>query len=264
MEANFLLKRELVKELAYGRDGFPNFPVHFHSHIEIYLIRSGAVEVLINDQRKVLRGGEISVALSYDAHGYRTVEQGEALYLIIPTTYCSELLPFLTNTRTHMPFIDDPATYQTVLDAMEKICDGTDEISRRGYVYIVLGAILNQLPIDEQQNAPTHGFSSEILIYISQHFREELTLAMVARVFGYHPSYLSRIFRQKFGISFGKYLTMLRLREAVLLLRTEKMNVTECAMESGFGSMRNFYRAFREEFGCTPKEYFDTERKKQH
>ena len=49
---------------------------------------------------------------------------------------------------------------------------------------------------------------------------------------------------------------MLRLRETVLLMRAGKMSITACALESGFGSMRSFYRAFREEFGCTPKEYF--------
>jgi AraC-like DNA-binding protein len=63
------------------------------------------------------------------------------------------------------------------------------------------------------------------------------------------------MFRSAFGISFVEYLTMLRLREAILLLRSGKKSVTECAMESGFGSMRSFYRAFSEEFGVTPKEY---------
>ena len=83
-----------------------------------------------------------------------------------------------------------------------------------------------------------------------------------AAKFGYNSSYLSRSFSKTFGISFNKYLTMLRLREAILLMRSGEMNVTECALESGFGSMRSFYRAFREEFGCTPKEYFDKEQNK--
>jgi AraC-like DNA-binding protein len=52
---------------------------------------------------------------------------------------------------------------------------------------------------------------------------------------------------------------MLRLREAVLLLKKGEYGVTKCALESGFGSTRSFYRAFHEEFGVTPKEYHTIE-----
>ena len=261
MQANFLLERELVKELEYGKDPSPNFMVHFHSHIEIYLIHSGEVEVLINGQRKKLHAGEISVAFSYDAHGYRTVGDADTEYLIIPTSYCAEIQPFLSGKRMNSPFISDPKTYEIVSECMAKLRSGLHEISKRGYVYEILGAILDHALQDSESGGPSPGFSAEVLIYISEHFREEITLSEVAKTFGYHPSYLSRIFRQTFGISFGGYLTMLRLRETVLLLRKGNKNITTCALESGFGSMRSFYRAFHDEFGCTPKEYFDLDHK---
>ena len=81
----------------------------------------------------------------------------------------------------------------------------------------------------------------------------------LSTAFGYNSAYLSRTFQKTFGISFGRYLSMIRLREAILLLRDRKKNVTECALESGFGSVRSFYRAFYEEFKCTPKEYLQGE-----
>ena len=129
---------------------------------------------------------------------------------------------------------------------------------------MILGTILERLSPSEEKARPTAstGFSAEILIYISNHFQEKLTLTDVAREFGYHPAYLSRSFRETFGISFVQYLTMLRLREAVLLLRDRSKSVTECVFESGFGSMRIFYSAFGGEFGCTPKEYLAAEEKK--
>ena len=261
MQANFLLKRELVKDLDYGHDPSPNFIVHFHSHIEIYLIRSGEVEVLINDQRRILRAGEMSVAFSYDAHGYRTVGKADADFLIIPTSYCAEILPILAGKHMNSPFISDPKTCAIVSECLKKLEAEPNEISKRGYVYEILGAVVDLLSQDSPEETQSPRFSAEILIYISEHFREELTLTTVAKAFGYHPSYLSRIFRQTFGISFGGYLSMLRLRETVLLLRKGNKNITACALESGFGSMRSFYRSFRDEFGCTPKEYFEAERK---
>lgn len=256
MQAKFLLTREMKDWLDYGRVHNPYFEPHFHSHLELYIIQSGAVEVLINNKKKILRGGELAVALSYDAHGYRTVEEANAEYLIIPRSYCGDFLRVIGNKHAASPFIDDPQIYSTVFDAMEHLLSRPNELSRRGYIYIILGAILEKIVSEESDETHDGQFSAEMLIYISNHFKEEISLSSVATAFGYNPSYLSRSFRQTFGMPFGKYLNMLRLREFLLLYREGDTSVTQCALESGFGSMRSFYRAFKEEFECTPKEYF--------
>ena len=137
---------------------------------------------------------------------------------------------------------------------------GAGELSTRGYVYVILGTLLEHLPASTPREVQNSHVSAEILIYVSEHLREDLTLTALSSAFGYHPSYLSRSFRETFGISFVRYLSMMRLREAILLLRAGGKSVTECAMESGFGSLRSFYRAFYEEFGCTPREYVAAER----
>lgn len=261
MQGKFNLKREMIDKIEFNRIRDPYFEFHFHSHIELYIIKSGAVEVIVNDKKKVLRSGEISVALSYDSHGYRTVEPASAEYLIIPRSFCSDFLLFLGNKHAIYPFIDDEETFNTVLDAMDKLFRETNELKRRGYIYIILGAILDKLAVEVDDGAHDTQFSADMLIYISKHFREELTLGALAAALGYNPSYLSRSFHQTFGISYGRYLNILRLREAVLLLSKGNMNITQCALESGFGSVRSFYRSFKEEFGCTPKEYFEAERK---
>ena len=73
MQAEFHLRREQQNKLEYGQSTHVNRSVHFHSQIEIYLVIEGEIEVWINDKHRILRAGEIAVALSYDTHGYRTV-----------------------------------------------------------------------------------------------------------------------------------------------------------------------------------------------
>lgn len=257
MKTNFLLKRELKNKIEHGRSSYSATPVHFHSHIELYVVHEGESEVLINDRRKILKSGEMTVSFSYDSHGYRSLAPDTTTeYLIIPRDYCKEILPLLDRREPKSPFIHDQKTYELVSDAMQKLFENPSELSRRALIYLILGAILDYQESAPAEDEPIPHFAPEILIYISEHFREELTLPVLARHFGYHPSYLSRSFKENFGISFCKYLTMLRLREAVLLLRDGESSVTKCALESGFGSMRSFYRAFGEEFGVSPKEYF--------
>ncbi len=257
MQAPLHLRREEQNELSYGQvhNKVIDVSVHFHSQIEIYLVRSGQIEVFVNDQRNVLHEGEFAVSFSYDAHGYRSLGNATTEFLIIPTDLCGEFLQLLSDKHTASPFINDRKTYETVHNAMEQIFAGANSLSQCGYIYVILGAILDQMPLSTQKEPQSTHFSAKLLIYISKHFREELTLTRLATAFGYNPSYLSRNFRKTFGVSFGKYLSMVRLREALLLLRKGNMSVTECALESGFGSIRSFYRAFYEEFKCTPREY---------
>ncbi len=262
MQPFFHLSREQKNQLTHGRVRSQiDIGAHFHSQIEIYLVRKGELSVFANGSWRILHPGELAVFFSYDLHGYRTKEEVEVEYIILPTHLCGEFLPFLTNRHAFSNFISDPDVYDTILHAMEQLKDGMSELLERGYIYVILGTVLDCLPTTQKRDAQDPHFFAEVLIYIEQHFREELTLTMLASAFGYHPSYLSRTFRESIGISFVKYLSMLRLREAILLLRKGELSVTACALESGFGSVRSFYRAFYEEFKCTPREYLSAERK---
>jgi AraC-like DNA-binding protein len=46
----------------------------------------------------------------------------------------------------------------------------------------------------------------------------------------------------------------MRLRNAIMLMN-EGESITYCILESGFSSANTFYRTFKSEFGCSPKEY---------
>ena len=256
MQAKFILPRERSNSVICSRVSSPTFYPHFPSYIEVYLFLSGEVEVLVNDQKKLLGAGDLAVILSYDTHSYRTPKAAEAICLFIPTDYCGNFLSMLSGHCLTSPYMNDPDIYRTVLRAMQGLLEGGNELSRQGLVLEILGAIYEQtVPQSEENVLTAYDSSADFLIYIGEHFRENLPISRVARTFGYNESYFSRYFRKTFGVSFVRYLTMVRLREAVLLMQSEKHTITEAAIESGFGSTRSFYRAFYEEFGCSPKEY---------
>ena len=261
MQSEFNLKRESIKYVSRGKmHGSTVFP-HFHSHIEIYLILSGELDVCINNVRKKLKEGELSIAFSYDVHSYTAPEDSEVYYLVIPTSYCGDFLPLLSSKYFNSSFISDRNVYETVKTAIEHLIEQNpmpNKISRQGYIYLILGAIIDSLEKREESEEYVAPFSPELLIYISNHFKEDISVSTLATKFGYSKNYLSKTFQTTFGISFVKYLTMLRVKEAVSLLKKGEQSITACALESGFGSVRSFYRAFNEEYGCSPKEYLDT------
>lgn len=255
MQAEFHLLREQANHLEYNCRQDPDVPMHFHSQIEIYLILTGEVEVWINDRHTVLKPGDMSVAFSYDAHSYRTVQPAECMYLIVPTDLCGEFRHLFAGKPTGDPFIRDPAAFETVRHAIETLLGGANDLITRGCIYLTLGTLYDRLSFETAAEKQDPHASAQLLIYINDRFKGEITLSSLAAAFGYNPSYLSRYFKETFGVGFNRYVTMLRLRESVLLLREGNKSVTACALESGFRSLRSFYRAFCDEFDCTPREY---------
>lgn len=67
---------------------------------------------------------------------------------------------------------------------------------------------------------------------------------------------LARLFRQQTGLTFRLWRQRLRLFHALPLLE-QKDSVTEVALACGYESVSAFISAFRQQFGCTPGEFFD-------
>ncbi len=82
---------------------------------------------------------------------------------------------------------------------------------------------------------------------------EALALDEVARVAGLSPFHLLRVFRQAIGVTPHQYLMRMRLMHALRLLRDTTLAVTDIAYESGWADLSNFNKAFRREFGCSPR-----------
>ena len=108
---------------------------------------------------------------------------------------------------------------------------------------------------ENTETASDMELSSRILSYVNQQFKDDITLESLAHEFGYNKSYLSRYFKSSFNVGFNQYISTVRLKNALILMNEKKHSLTHCALESGFNSMRTFYRVFENEFNCSPKEY---------
>lgn len=97
----------------------------------------------------------------------------------------------------------------------------------------------------------------DIVMYIKNNYRLEISLDMVAEHVMLNPSYLSTLFKQEMNISFSKYLIKIRLEEAKKLLKCSNLKVYEICNLVGYSNYRYFSRLFKKNEGCTPVEYRD-------
>lgn len=89
---------------------------------------------------------------------------------------------------------------------------------------------------------------------IRTHWREPLSLSVLASGLFVSESYLSRVFRKHLGMTFTEYLVSVRLESAVQELRAGH-SVTEAAYRSGFPSSNAFITYFKRAYGITPGRY---------
>ena len=88
------------------------------------------------------------------------------------------------------------------------------------------------------------------------HRREGLTLAGLAKSLDLGEAALRQLINQELGYrNFNDFLHHYRLREAAERLIREDLPILTIALESGYGSIGPFNRAFRQRFGMTPTEY---------
>jgi AraC family transcriptional regulator len=84
---------------------------------------------------------------------------------------------------------------------------------------------------------------------------DRLTLSGLAAEAGSSPYHFLRTFERLTGLTPHQYVRRSRLREAAMRLTLEPTKVIDIAFETGFGDVSNFNRAFRAEFGASPREY---------
>lgn len=91
--------------------------------------------------------------------------------------------------------------------------------------------------------------------FVEHHFREPLTLAMVAAQAHLSPNYFSERFRQATGTPFQVFLQHRRLAFSRSLLASTSLAVTEVCQAAGFNSLSHFGRAYRNRYGESPTAF---------
>lgn len=99
--------------------------------------------------------------------------------------------------------------------------------------------------------------------YIEEHYRENLSLEVLAGIVHRNPYYFSSFFKKNAGENFKDYVNKVRISHGVSLLMSTDLKTYEIAMETGFRDARAFTEAFSRVYGETPNSYKKRVRKKK-
>lgn len=98
--------------------------------------------------------------------------------------------------------------------------------------------------------------------YVAQHLEDlNLNASRVASAIGVSPGHLNRLFKAT-STSLMRYVRSCRLDRAADLLRSRgesNVSIGQIAYSCGFASHAHFSRAFKEQFGFSPRDYVSRE-----
>lgn len=138
-------------------------------------------------------------------------------------------------------------------DKKYNLIEGTDKLVEsfrniREELFCLRNLVIESMEIGRFQNKNQTFY--RIIRYINSNYQnEELSLQTVACEFTINSNYVSQLFRRETGMTFTEYLTKLRLKNAICLLKGTKMPVCTIAEKSGFTDYFYFARVFKKYTG---------------
>ncbi len=157
---------------------------------------------------------------------------------------------------------EDPESVRKLLDLMIVEYANQREDTQEVLQPLTL-ALLMQVARDYKKTTTQEekqSLAEQVVTYIGENY-DHVTLQGLAKHFNYHPNYLSSLLSKELGKTFSELLLEQRMERAVSLLKGTNLPITEIAAMLGYSNHSNFYKAFREYYHMTPREYIESLKK---
>lgn len=254
-----------------------NVEPHTHDYYEFYFYMEGNVKFEINEELKTISQGDFIIVPPGLKHRAVVMDQStpyRRFVFWISARYAMELARRFPDFKYLLDYIEQPDArhifHNDVIafnSIMSKNVQLLEEIqgsrfARTAMVEVMVEELLLLLNrIVHDQVAPRAGVQEEdqklyirVMEYVDQNLEEDLTLDRLSDLFFVSKYHIAHTFKEKLGISVHQYVIKKRLqacRDAILT--NEK--ISEVYLAYGFKDYPSFFRAFRKEYGVTPKEF---------
>lgn len=246
--------------------------LHSHTYLEILYCHTGAnVEYLVGSDRYKLQKGDIILLAPGVSHRPIMPEVMTEPYIrdvlwVNPDFLSSleQIFPRSSASGQHRStLIRTAGTGWEFLKDLFQTGVWEEEQKKTGWEAVVVGNSLKILAYLERAysdlgtdflRAEKPELLDNVTAYIENHYAEHISVKDLSRMFFVSDSSISHLFKQKMGVSIYHYVTQRRLISAKNLI-AEGIPLEQVATQVGFTDYSAFYRAFKQEFGISPRQY---------
>ncbi len=197
----------------------------------------------------------------YNKQGVHKVRAGQ-VFIIRPgevTTYTADRsepwsyiwIGFDGDMAKRLEAIEDSVidyTENTFSELIEsQLPESTREEFILGKLFIIFSHIFNKKNISAS-------YEKQIADYIRANYMRQIRVESIAKMLGLDRRYMSRIFKDRTGMTVQEFLINTRLKVAAGYLSRGR-SVTDAALLSGYTDVFNFSKIFKKMYGVSPKKY---------
>ena len=257
-------------EVFHYREPRPDpVEVHHHDFYEVYFLLGGQVEYWVDGRIIRMEPGDLLLINPMELHR-PMIEPGDVYERIVVWIH-KEFLEqqgglggcFDMSKPNHTHLIRPSGAERTVLTAR------LGELVREFYsrelgsqvsaygLFLQFMVQLNRMALGRKQQEQEQQMSplvQKVLNHIGEHVGEEMTLQSLAEKFYVSKYHLSHAFSREVGVSVYRYIMLRRLLLARQLLLSGESANSVCR-SCGFSDYTSFYRAFRSEYGTSPRAF---------
>jgi YesN/AraC family two-component response regulator len=257
---------------------FANFPKHTHNYIEMVYMCHGTTRHRINDQEILLKAGELLILGQQATQEILPAQVDDIAvnFIILPTFFDTALqmiddreniirdflvdcLKGKSGCTSYLHFeVSEILPIQNLVENLIWTL-ANRQINKRSINQYTMGLLFLHLlnHTDRLRTDPlcdNQQVMLQILRYIEEHYRDG-QLNFIANELHYDPSWHSREIKRKSGKTCTELMQVKRLNQALFLLKTTHMKISEISESVGYDNLSYFHRIFHRYFGTSPKKY---------
>ena len=270
-------------ELQYKRDSYlKDVELHHHDFFEVYFLMTGDVTYLIESRIVHVMPGDLLLISPKELHQV-LIKPEMSVYERYVLWIDPEMIRRLSSGSTDLtlgldptgplfgnqlrPKPEDRSKIRELLESLhrETVAPGYGSDLLQQSLLTQLLVIINRLLAQQgshlDEDTRTNRAVTQAINYIHLHYAEPLSLDTLAERFYVSKYHLSHEFNRQVGTSIYRYIQKKRLLVSRQLIAQGK-KPNEVPALCGFGDYTGFYRAFKAEYGISPREFSLSTRQK--
>ena len=232
----------------YGKNF--SFPAHLHQSFEFITVLSGEMDITVDDKTYKLSSGESLLIFPHQLHSLSSTNSKHMLCIFSPDivkAYYSKISKKVPESNKFVP-------NKHIIHSIDKLSEDNTQIKKKGVLYSVC-AEFDDTAKYHAKNNDDKNLLYKIFEFVELNYNKDCSLERLSKETAFSYSYLSRYFKNTIGISFNYYVNQCRINNACYILNNFDCSILQCALDSGYTSLRSFNRNFKTIVGTTPQEY---------